>query len=159
MTSNETNLQTRGVDWLRMCLPDVMIVAVPNEMASAIPRQVPDEIAHNIRMARIVKLKGMGMYPGAPDIFIFWASDGGLQVGALETKDKAPQSGNQVKFEKHWNKIGGRYAIWRSLEQLQTICESWGLKPAFNTPDFTPTSRTQMKTALYHQAMMDMWKK
>jgi hypothetical protein len=141
-----------------MCLPDVIIVAVPNEMASAIPRQIPEEIANKIRMARIVKLKGMGMYPGAPDMFIFW-QDSGLQVGALETKDKAPQSVNQVKFENHWNKIGGRYAIWRNLEQLQKICESWGLKPVFNTPNFTPASRPQMKTALYHQAMLDMWGK
>lgn len=158
MTSNESNLQTRGVDWLRMCLPHVMVIAIPNEMASAIPKEIDRETAKKIRFARIQKLKGMGMRNGAADILIAW-SDNGIQTGMLETKDLAPQSKNQRDFERDWKKIGGRYAIWRTLDELQKICESWGLKPAFNTPPFTPVSRPQMKTALYHQAMLDMWKK
>lgn len=153
--SQESNLQTRGVDWLRMCLPRVVIIAIPNEWAAAVPKELPN--AKERRMARIQKLKGMGMCVGAGDILIAW-DDNGLQTGMLETKDLAPQSVNQVKFEKDWTKIGGRYAIWRSLEELQKICELWGLKPVFNTPNFTPTSRPQMKTALYHQAMLDISK-
>lgn len=151
MSSNERRLQTRGVQWLKSALPNVMVVAVPNE--DPIAARTEDEV--KTKIIRIQLLKSMGMYPGAADMFLFW-NDGVLQVRALETKDKAPQSRNQKKFQAHWEKIGGIYHIWRTLPELYDLCVSWGLKPVVAPPGWVPATRKQMQANMYHQIMMDL---
>ena len=173
MSSDERTLQCRGFEWLQASLPELLIISVPNEQGISMP-PFPKEVyavlrKYNLmdavreainkqRMITIQNLKRMGMKPGAADLLIFKKGDGGsiVCVGALETKDKAPQSVPQEKFQKEWEAIGGRYAIWRSLTELHDICVSWGLKPMLRPPGHTPTSKKMMQASTYHQFMLDV---
>jgi hypothetical protein len=166
MSSDERTLQTRGVEYIKAACPSLMIVSIPNEQTMGMP-YVGDKIyavlakaglldelkeqASKQRMIAIQNLKRMGMYPGASDILLF--SD--TAEFALETKDKAPQSVNQEKFEKHWTSLGRKYAIWRSLTELHDILFSWGLNPQFRPPGYTPMSKKQMTCALLHEFYLD----
>lgn len=153
MASNERRLQTRGVDWLKIALPDVMVVAVINEM----PQTNGSDEERKANMIRMQLMKQMGLYPGTSDLFLFWPGRGigEMNVRALETKDKSPQSINQEKFQKRWESMGGIYHIWRSLSELYELCLSWGLKPLVAPPGWVPVSKKQLLCNMYHQMMMD----
>lgn len=168
MASQEHKLQKRGCEYIKMMLPHVMVIAVPNEQAIIKPRfsekifalimraglmkELEDSIATQ-RVVRIQELKRMGMMPGAPDLLLFW-QDNGLQVAALETKDKAPQSANQKKFEAAWNKIGGRYRIWRSLPELYDALVSFGLNPKTPPPGYVPHTHKGLVCDMLHLMQM-----
>lgn len=168
MKSQEHKLQKRGVEYIKMMLPHVMVIAVPNEQAIMKPRfsekifalimraglmkELEDSIATQ-RVVRIQELKRMGMMPGAADLFLFW-QDNGLQVAALETKDKAAQSVNQKKFETAWTAIGGRYRIWRSLPELYDALLSFGLNPKTPPMNWVPHTKAQMTQGIYHNMLM-----
>jgi hypothetical protein len=166
MSSDEITLQTRGIEYIKAACPNLMIISIPNEQAMGTP-YVGDKIyallakhglieelkehAHKQRMITIQKLKRMGMYVGASDILLF--SD--KEEFALETKDKAQQSVNQEKFQKHWESLGRKYAIWRTLTELHDILKEWGLNPQFRPPCYTPSTRKQMTCALLHEFYLD----
>lgn len=153
MASNERKLQTMGVNWLKLALPDIMVVAVINE----IPQSGWSEEEQRINMIRMVLMKQMGLYPGCCDLFLFkqGSTPGELWVRALETKDKASQSSKQVAFQKHWESIGGIYHIWRNLTELHDLCVSWGLKPIVAPPATTPLSKKQLMGNMMHQFMLE----
>lgn len=169
MKSQEHKLQKRGVEYIRMELPHVMVIAVPNEQAIIKPRfsdkifnlimraglmkELEDSIATQ-RVVRIQELKRMGMMPGAPDLLLFW-QDSGLQVAALETKDKAAQSVNQKKFEAAWEAIGGRYRIWRSLPELYDALLSFGLNPKTCPPNYVPRTQKDLICDMMHLMQVD----
>lgn len=166
MSSDERTLQTRGVEYIRAACPGLMIISIPNEQAMGTP-YVGDKIyamlakhglldelkeqAAKQRMIVIQNLKRMGMYVGASDILLF--SDN--EEFALETKDKAPQSVHQEKFQKDWESRGRKYAIWRTLTELHDILVSWGLNPQLRPPGYTPTTKKQMTCGLLHQFYLD----
>lgn len=153
MASNERRLQTRGVDWLKLALPDVMVIAVINEL----PRTINSEEEAKTAMIRMMLMKQMGLYPGCSDLILLW-NDGALQIRFLETKDKAPQSVNQEKFQKRVESIGGIYNIWRSLDDLYSLVLNWGLKPVCAPPGITPVTKKQLMQSMYHQVMLDLSK-
>lgn len=166
-SSDERKLQTRGVEYIRYTLPHVMVVSVPNELPQpSLPERIfnmvkkfgmLDEWLESLQTQRIItiqNMKRMGMFPGAADLFIFWNHGNGLQIGALETKDKAPQSKNQEKFETAFTKLGGRYQIWRTLPELQRILEGWGLVPIANAPRSVPYTRARMQGTLIEDMML-----
>lgn len=154
MASNERKLQTRGVDWLKIALPEIMVIAIINEL----PQTSGSDEERKANMIRMQLMKQMGLYPGAADLFLFkqGSSAGEMWVRALETKDKAPQSGNQIKFQSAWQKISGVYNIWRSLPELYELTISWGLKPLCQPPDMVPVTKRQLLGNMYHQMMIDM---
>lgn len=154
MSSNERRLQTAGVNWLKMAVPEVMVMAVINELPQA-GKQTEEE--RKVNMIRMMLMKQMGLYPGAADILLFKAGPerGTMWVRALETKDKAPQSASQVRFQKHWESIGGYYRIWRSLTELHDICVEWGLTPVVKPPDYMPTSKSHLIAGMLHNFYME----
>lgn len=152
MASNERRLQTRGVDWLKLALPQVMVIAVINEIPQA---GAQSDEARKANMIRMMLMKQMGLYPGCSDLILLW-NDGNLQIRFLETKDKAPQSVSQKKFEDRIRRLGGVYNIWRSLGELYELCLSWGLKPLCAPPGWVPETKKQLLQNMYHQVMMDL---
>lgn len=170
MTRPEQSLQTRGVEYIRYALPNVMVIAVPNEQAIIRPRfseriyaliakaGLLDELDESIstqRMIRIQAMKRMGMYPGCADLLLFW-QDG--QFAALETKADTRQSVNQEKFQEAFEQLGGRYKIWHNLTELHDALVSFGLNPITTPPDYLPHNKKNMQAAMYHQMMLDISK-
>lgn len=153
--SQERKLQTRGVQWLNMTLPHVMVIAVINEIPQTRSENEQErEREARANMIRMVLMKQMGLYPGAADLIILWDS-GKLEIGFLETKDKAPQHKNQRDFQKRLESIGGRYRIWRSLPELEAICHEWGLVPAAPSPKgATPLNKKQLIFNMTHEQNM-----
>lgn len=153
MSSNERKLQTMGVSWLKMALPNVLVIAVINELPQTSWATDEERKANLIRMTL---MKAMGLYPGAADLILLWQANG-LQIRFLETKDKAPQSIAQKEFQKRLEGIGGIYYIWRSLPELEALCRSWGLIPAAPVPKgATPATKKQLKFNMLHELRMEL---
>jgi len=152
MSSNERRLQTQGVNWLKMALPQVMVIAVINEL----PQTNGSDEERHANMIRMQIMKGMGLYPGCSDLILLW-NDGAMQIRFLETKDKAPQSVNQRAFQLRLEWLGGVYHIWRSIPELESLCRSWGLKPAAPAPSGgTPHNRKQLQANMLHELNLEM---
>lgn len=153
MSSNERRLQTHGVSWLKMALPEIMVIAVINELT-----RFGGEDEAKTAMIRMQMMKAAGLYPGCADLILLW-NDGALQIRFLETKDKSNQSVNQKAFQARLESLGGSYSIWRSLPELEALCRSWGLKPAAPTPKGEmPLTRKQLQANMLHELRLEMSK-
>lgn len=164
--SKERKLQTRGVQWLKVNFgerKDLVIIAVINEMPRIITAETEEEKERVAKMYIIIGrlMLGMGLYPGAADLFLYrrGSTPGEMKVLALETKVDAPQSTKQEKFQSHWESIGGIYKIWRSLEELHDIIVAWGLEPLGKAPSFVPETKKQLMHSMYANAMAELWEK
>lgn len=154
--SAERKLQTKGVQWMNMTMPAVLVIAVINELPqTSWGPEFSEELRERERKANMIRMtlmKGMGLYPGAADLIVLWNDGRELQVRFLETKDRTPQSVNQEKFQKRLEAIGGVYRIWRSLPELEDICRSWGLVPAMTAPKGTlPVTKKDLLCDILHQ--------
>lgn len=139
-TAHERQLQTAGVNWLKMALPELLVIAIPNEQV-AFGRTEEEQKTNMIRMKL---MKDAGLYPGAADLILFKKTDlakGLMWVRFLETKDKTPQSKNQKNFQQEVEDRNGIYAIWRSLPELDAIIRGWGLSPLCEIPVSTHRSK------------------
>jgi hypothetical protein len=54
---------------------------------------------------------------GSPDIFVIYQG----RIYGLEVKDKAKQSESQMKFQQDMERVGGIYAVVRSLEDVKSL--------------------------------------
>lgn len=150
--SEERRLQMAGVNWIKVALPNVIVIAVSNEQQSY--GRTEEEKKTN--MIRMKLLKDIGLYVGAADLFIYWSGGrkGLMNVIAAETKYDTDQSPKQKDFQKDWERIGGDYYVWRSLKQLHEICVSRGLKPLCQPSVTTLGSKKQLTQNLYHEMNM-----
>jgi hypothetical protein len=89
-----------------------------------------------IRSAKAgARLKRMGVRPGAPDIMIYWEKDHCLEGAAIELKaDKGKLSDTQTAFMHQWTAIGGKYALCKSLDEVISHMESWGIPKVSKCP-------------------------
>lgn len=161
--SQERKLQSMGVTWLKTTLPQVMVIAIVNELPrTRIPEGLSPEVVNTIReyeekaaLIRMTLMKSAGLYPGASDLILLW-HDKVMQIRFLETKDKAQQHKNQKDFQKRLESIGGIYHIWRSLPELESLCRSWGLLPATPVPKgTTPLTKKALMGGMMHEFMME----
>lgn len=125
----EDQLQRAVVQYLRYVCPHVRAFHVPNGGKRS-------KVEAGI-------FKAMGVMPGVADLLIFWSvsvvhdvvkTKHGkilpiLQGGAIELKaGKNTVTDAQKVFREWWTALGGKYALCRSLEDVQKALSEWGIE-------------------------------
>lgn len=111
----------------------LMICVAPSEMTW---RAVPNGEYRSPRTAG--RLKASGVRPGVGD---FSCTLAGGRAAWIELKtDKGRQSPAQREFQKAEEALGARYAVVRSLDELQSVLRAWGVK--FSARVTGPDSRS-----------------
>lgn len=155
-TNPEGKLQVGVCNYLNVAHRDVYYFHVPNQRDGDI-----------IQMSYLKKL---GVKAGVADLILVWkrlftyiGADGNTvtiaypQMGALELKSpKGYQSDTQKAFQERWVKLGGLYAVCRSMNDVEAALQSWGLKPGCAAPRHLDNTKKQMTQNMYHQIMMDI---
>lgn len=117
----EADIQALIVSWLSIHAPQgrgFLFFSVPNEGMG--------ESRGRGGLARMARLRRMGLRPGVADLVIVK----GGRAYFLELKRRAGrQSVNQLEFEADAIHVGAEYAVARSFEEAQNIVISWGIVP------------------------------
>lgn len=109
------------------------------------------------------KLKKMGVRAGVPDLLFWWIPDfldGNnkihygllpIQSAAIELKSKTGSSStSQKKFRESFERMGGAYAICKSVKEVRDTIISWGIK-CENTFCEEPPSTWEEKIKAVHE--------
>lgn len=115
MKRKEQLLQISAIEYLNRFASHTLFFHVQNNAKSK-------------RMGGIYK--AMGVMPGVADILMFWDDpDEYINLkAAIELKSpKGKQSTAQCDFMRRWTVLGGKYAIIKSMEELEAILLSWGI--------------------------------
>lgn len=117
MKRPEQELQKSVVQYLRYAAPKVLFFHVPNGGKRS--------------KAEAGIFKAMGVMPGVADLMLFWNNSPALcypSFAAIELKaGKGAQTDHQKTFQDRWEALGGKYAVVRSLDELQGILKDWGI--------------------------------
>lgn len=106
----EAQLQKSIISVLKYSLHDCLFFHVPN--------------GGKRTAAEGAKFKAMGVMAGVADILIF--KEG--MFYAIELKvGTNPQSKSQNYFQNKWQSEGGKYAIVKSIDELQIVLRKWNL--------------------------------
>lgn len=125
----ETQLQRAVIHYIRMAAPHALCFAVPNGgKRSKIEAAI---------------MKSTGVMPGVADLLLFWQreifkSERDLcgnsiayylpEHGAIELKaGKNTVTPTQKDFRDKWAGLGGKYALCRSLDDVQAALKMWGV--------------------------------
>ncbi len=112
---DEQKLHIAVVEHLRTAFPDILFTHPANQARS------PQEGA---------KLKRMGVRAGVADLLLWWHPNG---YGAIELKARAgTESLPQKTFGFLFTRIGGKYAVCKSVGEVHKILIGWGAKPVHN---------------------------
>lgn len=100
------------VEYLRFYLPnEVVWFHVPN--------------GGNLPVQFKMKLKKRGQLPGAPDLVFLWPKGwGGIEIKAEGGRLSAAQKAVRERFIN----AGGRYAVCRSIEDVEETMREWAIK-------------------------------
>lgn len=106
----EAILQKSIIQYLKYAHPKLLYFAVPNG-----GKRNPIEAS---------KLKAMGVLAGVADLLLF--KSGCFYAIELKIGNNKPND-TQIDFEHRWLAEGGKYAVCRSLDELDTILKGWGI--------------------------------
>ncbi len=148
--NEERSLQITSKSYFDWALPDVLAFHCSNESYFGENRE-----SAIIQMAL---LKKQGFLPGVPDWLLFWHCPMyGLRFAAIELKiGRNDLSESQIKFRDRWIKVGGIYAVCRSMDEIETTIKDWGLKPKYKTPLANERSGRQMQQMAMIDAFMPL---
>jgi hypothetical protein len=144
--SEERKLQITSKSYFDYALPGVLAFHISNEAYFGEDRQRA--------IIQMALLKKMGFLPGVPDWLLFWGQQrmhGDVpyvtpKMAAIELKtEKGTLSQSQIDFQTKWTNLGGKYAVCRSMEEIQEAVVAWGLKPLYPVPVALAESRRQMR--------------
>jgi len=116
----ESDIQIQLVEYLRLVLHSrgVLFFSSPNEGMG--------EARSGGGIARMARLKRMGLLPGVADLIFI--ADGAVYF--LELKRlKGKQSANQLIFEADAIRAGAEYAVAHSFDEALEILRAWLLIP------------------------------
>lgn len=137
--NDEDKLQMAAVDWTLWNFPDLLFFHVPNG------GHRPDfmtESGERISLEAI-RLKKMGVRRGVADVLIF--PDDIPKMAAEFKIWPNKQSDDQIQFQKHWERTGGKYRLCYTIEEYAKFFVDCGLKPKYPVPVSHERSRKQMK--------------
>ena len=107
----EDDLQRDVMGFIRLQYPHIISFHVPNG-----GKRGPREAA---------RLKRQGVLAGVSDILLYWQDS----FAAIELKyGENDMSKPQAYFADKLQKFGGKFAVCRSVEEVQTIMKAWGVK-------------------------------
>jgi len=119
MSDVEAPIHRAILQYLRLAMPRAIIHHSPNENALS----SRDRKGAAISAAR---LKGLGMVPGFPDLVVFpYASVGPLLLEVKSPKGKL--SPHQVWVGERFTDLGYRYAVVRSVTDVQAKLAEWAV--------------------------------
>lgn len=78
----------------------------------------------NLSRTQAGRFKAMGLTPGVPDLHFIWP--GGYGVIELKAA-KGRLDDKQVAFLGHVQECGHRWAVCRSVEQVESTLREWGV--------------------------------
>ncbi|MEH6697223.1 MAG: VRR-NUC domain-containing protein [Brevundimonas sp.] len=108
----EDILQVQVLGFLKVAVPDCVYFHCPNG-GSRHPREAK-------------KLKSMGVRPGVADLCFVLP---GGRAAFIELKAGAGrQTASQALFQEEVTALGSPYAVCRSISEVQSTLEGWGLK-------------------------------
>jgi len=114
----EAAIQVQLVEYLRLVLParDVLFFSSPNEGMG--------RSQGGGGIARMVKLKRMGLLSGVADLVFIMRG----RAYFLELKrKKGAQSVNQLVFEADATRAGADYAVAHSFDEAVNVLKSWSI--------------------------------
>lgn len=116
MKKTEAKIQVAIVQYLQSL--GIWFCSIPNEAAGS-------GLHAKIRMAQLV---AMGLRSGAPDLLCFLP---GGSLLALEVKaPSGTQSPSQKDFQSRLEKLGFKYHVVRSVDDVQEILKCHSIKPS-----------------------------
>ncbi len=122
----EYRLHVAVVEHLHSAFPQVLFLHPANR---------PSGDTEESRKANAFFNKKMGVKAGAADLLLWWShtmQPYSTQCGAIELKGDGPQSSKQKTFEFSFTRIGGRYAVCKSVAQVHKALIGWGIKSLHN---------------------------
>ena len=113
----ESDIQIQVVSYLTLCnIPGLVFFAVPNEAMSK-ARTMGG-------IARMVRLKKMGLRSGVADLCFVYSG----KVYFLELKRRLKkQTVNQLAFEADAIRAGAEYAVADSFDVAMMVLRKWGI--------------------------------
>jgi hypothetical protein len=106
---SEDDIHVSVLEWLRLVLPDALVIHVPNGGS------------RDVREA--VKLKKMGVVPGVPDLLVFAAN---AFLFGLEIKTKTGKlSAHQHGFQSAMRALGFKVATVRGISEAREALAGW----------------------------------
>jgi hypothetical protein len=110
MKRPEQELHRAAYNYIRYAAPSILCFHVPNGGKRSV--------------IEAAIFKSMGVLPGVADLILSW-KDG---KGAIEFKaGNGKQTDHQIAFHKKWVDLGGKYALCRSLDEVQDALKRWGV--------------------------------
>lgn len=117
MRRPEQALQQAVYKYIRYAAPHVLVFHVPNGMRAGGRNPI----------ATGAIFKSMGVVPGVADLLLFWKEVGiHAGCGAIELKaGKGKLTDHQVSFSVQWTKLGGKYAVCKSIDDVEASLKHW----------------------------------
>jgi predicted P-loop ATPase/GTPase len=125
--SPELGIHRAIMAYLRVALPDALIVHIPNQMDVSDPR-VRRAVAKNV---------SMGMVKGFPDIMVL----ADAAIGPVFFEVKAPKgrvSPDQAEIIRRLQALRYRCAVVRSIDDVHARMAEWGIRTAVHTTGSEP---------------------